>query len=138
MRVTSLGMGAPLAALHPHQPEDDRDAADEERDQGDVEEFELALEPVDVLAQRQLDLAQLAADLHHLAAEILDRLGLLGGERDTRPAAILAADILDLGLGVLELLLELLLARLVAVVGACWIFCTTSKGRAEVPRLRRR
>src|SRR6185312_14727908 len=115
--LLSAEAGAALAPTHADDAENDGGGADQQRHEGDVEELDLGLEPIDVLAQGELHLAELAADLQHLAAEIVDRLGLLGGERHIGLSPALALQLLDLRLRVLELLFELLLARLVAVIG---------------------
>src|SRR5579872_3351691 len=102
----------------PHDADDDGDDGDRQRDQADVDETHDRLQPVDVAAQRALHLAQRAARLHELSAELLDLARLLRRQdRLTARLLAVAAQVGELLLGLLDLVLKLLLLRLEAALG---------------------
>ena len=128
---------AAAPAPQPQRAQHQRRRRDDDRHQRDVDEFEDRLQPLDVLAQRRLHAAQFAAGRRRLGAEAVDGAGLLRRQRRVGVGRLAGRKARAISPGSASIAFQRLLLGGVAIVGGaldCW---TTSKGRTEVPRLRR-
>src|SRR5262249_45750898 len=112
--LSEHGCGALPAAPHPDEQGDDRE---HQRRNEDVDDLQLGPELLDVLVELGPYRPQLLADAQLLILEVIQLLLLLRGQHERRFVAALGLQGSKLLLSVAQLLFQLLLLRMEAIVG---------------------